>query len=164
MEARALVAAFQQELAGKLQAAMAEGGPVRAIDVCKVEAPAIAARLSTESGWQVKRIGTRVRNPMTGLPDAWEQAQLQEFSRAVEQGAPVVSLSSYAEVAEPFGTMQRYLQAIAVGPQCVVCHGDTANQPPELRKALQVSYPHDAATGYGTGELRGAFSLKRRAP
>jgi hypothetical protein len=31
---------------------------------------AIASRLSRESGWQVKRVGTRVRNPLTGSPSS----------------------------------------------------------------------------------------------
>ena len=69
---------FGGELTGKLQAAMSAGGPVAAVDVCKVEAPAIASRLSRETGWQVHRVGTRVRNPHTGQPDAWEQFALQE--------------------------------------------------------------------------------------
>lgn len=33
-----------------------------------------------------------------------------------------------------------------------------------LRAALKADYPHDTATGYKIGELRGAFSLKRAAP
>ncbi len=33
-----------------------------------------------------------------------------------------------------------------------------------LHAALKADYPHDTATGYKIGELRGAFSLKRAAP
>lgn len=163
-EARALVATFQQELVAKLTAAMASGGPVRAIEVCKTEAPSIAARLSRESGWQVKRVGTRVRNPMSGMPDAWEQEQLADFARRLEAGEAPATLARFAETNEPSGRMQRYVQAIPVAAQCLACHGDPASQSPELRQALQSAYPHDAATGYRQGELRGAFSLKRAAP
>lgn len=163
-EARAIVARFQHELGGRLAAAMSAGGPVRAIEVCRTDAPTIAAALSRETGWQVKRVGTRVRSPMTGLPDAWEQERLADFTAQLAAGTPAGSLSRYAEVAEPAGRMQRYVQAIPVASQCLVCHGGRELQSPELRRALGTAYPHDAATGYREGELRGAFSLKRRAP
>lgn len=162
-EARAVVAAFQQELATKLSAAMAAGGPVGAIAVCKTEAPAIAARLSRESGWQVKRVGTRVRNPETGVPDAWEQEELKDFARRLAAGAAPATVSVFAETMEASGRSQRYMQAIAVAAPCLACHGDPAAQSPELRAALQSAYPQDAATGYREGELRGAFSLQRPA-
>ena len=164
LEARALVDRFQQELASRLSAAMAEGGPQRAVDVCRLEAPAIASRLSRESGWQVRRVGTRVRNPMTGLPDAWEQQQLAGFARRLAAGEAPAALATYAEVEEPAGRVQRYLRAIPLAPQCLVCHGDRSAQPPELQAMLARDYPHDAALGYRAGELRGAFSLRRLAP
>lgn len=163
LEAQALVDRFQQELAGKLTAAMAEGGPLRAIDVCKAEAPAIASRLSRESGWQVKRVGTRVRNPVTGLPDAWEQQQLADFARRLAAGEPP-PVATFAEVEEPAGRMQRYMRAIPLAPQCVVCHGVQGTQSAELQAVLAREYPHDQAIGYQPGELRGAFSLRRPAP
>ncbi|MCU0976643.1 MAG: DUF3365 domain-containing protein [Steroidobacteraceae bacterium] len=164
IEAQGLVDRFHQELAGKLTAAVAEGGPLLAIDVCKVEAPAIASRLSRESGWQVKRVGTRVRNPVTGLPDAWEQQQLADFARRLGAGEPPPSVATYAEVEEPAGRVQRYMRAIPVAPQCLVCHGERGVQSEELQALLAREYPHDRALGYQPGELRGAFSLRRPAP
>lgn len=163
-EAQALVDRFHQELSGKLTTALAEGGPLRAIDVCKIEAPAIASRLSRESGWQVKRIGTRVRNPFAGLPDAWEQQQLADFAGRLAAGEPPPAVAVYAEVDEAAGRMQRYMRAIPVAPQCLVCHGERDAQPGELQAALAREYPQDRALGYQPGELRGAFSLRRPAP
>lgn len=163
-EAAALATRFHQELQGKLQAALASGGPVAAIAVCKDEAPAIASRLSRESGWQVRRIGTRVRNPMTGMPDAWEQEQLHELERELAAGAEPATLARYTEVEEPQGLARRYLRPIIVAPPCLACHGEPAQQSAELRAALAHEYPHDAATGYAPGALRGAFSLRRLVP
>ncbi len=164
LEARGLAERFQQELAAKLSAALAEGGPQRAVDVCRIEAPAIASRLSRESGWQVRRVGTRVRNPATGLPDAWEQQQLTGFARRLAAGEPPAAIANFAEVDEPLGRMQRYMRAIPVAAPCLVCHGERSLQPPDLQAALAREYPHDAATGYRAGELRGAFSLRRPVP
>jgi hypothetical protein len=160
-EAAAIATRLQTELTAKLQAAMAGGGPVAAIEVCQVEAPAIASRLSRETGWQVRRVGTRVRNPYTGSPDAWEQLALQELERRLRAGDRPETLVIAATVKEPRGDTTRYLRAIVTAPQCLVCHGSPAQQPAELRAALRKAYPHDAATGYAAGELRGAFSLRR---
>ncbi|WP_026353152.1 Tll0287-like domain-containing protein [Solimonas variicoloris] len=162
--AQAIATRFQQTLGARLQAAMADGGPVNAVRVCRDEAPAIAARLSRESGWQVRRIGTRVRNPLTGVADAWEQTQLADFDRRLAAHAAPDALTTYAELDEPAGRYQRYMKAIVVAPLCLTCHGEVDTQPPALRAALQADYPYDAAVGYRLGELRGAFSLKRRAP
>jgi Protein of unknown function (DUF3365) len=158
-EAAAIADRFQAELQGRLQQAMAAGGPVEAVRVCQVEAPAIAARLSRETGWQVRRIGTRVRNPLTGLPDAWERDQLVQLAARLAPGGELPSTGSQSVTEQ--GMEQRYLRAIAVGPLCLTCHGETASQPQALREALQRAYPQDAATGYRLGELRGAFAVRR---
>lgn len=163
-EAHAITSRFQRDLGRKLKAALAEGGPVNAVSVCKDEAPAIAARLSRETGWQVRRVGTRVRNPQSGLPDAWEQAQLADFQRRLSAGEKPDTLSRFSTVVEPAGKHQRLITAITVAPMCLACHGDASAQPEDLRAALQADYPHDAATDYQAGELRGAFSLRRAAP
>jgi hypothetical protein len=164
VEAEALANRFQSELQGRMQAAMASGGPVEAIAVCKNEAPGIASRLSRESGWQVKRVGTRVRNPLTGSPDAWEQQQLAEMQRRLGSGESLQEVTVFVTVEEPHGRALRYLKPILMGPICTTCHGAKEVQPEALMAALQREYPHDAATGYVLGELRGAFSLRRMEP
>lgn len=163
-EPAALAARFQQELGAKLQAAMQSGGPVNAIAVCRDEAPAIASRLSRQSGWQVKRVGTRVRNPLTGMPDAWEQRELTRFQQRLQDGEAAGQLEELAIVDGPQGPAARYMKAIVVAPPCLSCHGVRETQPPALRAALERDYPHDTATDYRLGELRGAFSLQRLLP
>ncbi len=160
-QAQALAARFQTLLQERLLAAMRAGNPADAIKVCRDEAPAIASLLSRESGWQVRRVGTRVRNPLTGKPDAWERAQLAMFVRRLESGESPESLSVWAVVDEPAGKSMRYMKPIMAGPLCLTCHGDVAAQTAELQAVLKREYPHDAATGYAAGELRGAFSLHR---
>lgn len=160
-EPAALAAQFQQELGGKLQAAMQAGGPVNAIAVCRDEAPAIASRLSRQSGWQLRRVGTRVRNPLTGLPDAWEQQQLAQFQQRLQSGEAAGQIDKLETVDRPGGQVVRYMKAIVVAPPCLGCHGAPAAQSEALRAALARDYPHDTATGYAAGELRGAFSLQR---
>jgi hypothetical protein len=161
--ASAIANRFQSELQSALMAAMAQGGPVQAVTVCRDEAPAIASRLSRETGWQVRRVGTRVRNPFSGLPDAWEQVQLAEIQRRISAGEAATAISIVERVAEPDGASDRYLKPIVVGPLCLACHGAVASQSAELRSVLQREYPNDAAVEYALGDLRGAFSLRRKA-
>jgi hypothetical protein len=161
-QAAGIASRFGAELMARLQAAMADGGPVAAVEVCSDEAPQIASRLSRQTGWQVRRVGTRVRNPYTGQPDAWEQFALQELDRRVKAGEKPEQLVITTTVQEPEGAAYRYMRAIVTGPLCITCHGSIEQQSPELRAALAAAYPHDAATGYSPGELRGAFSLRRQ--
>jgi hypothetical protein len=163
-QAQALAARFQSLLQARLLSAMETGGPVAAVSICRDEAPAIASQLSRESGWQVRRVGTRVRNPLTGIPDAWEQVQLATFARRIESGEAAENLPVWAVVDEPAGRAMRYMKPIVTGPLCLTCHGEVASQPAALREALMREYPHDAATGYAANELRGAFSLRRKVP
>jgi hypothetical protein len=62
------------ELKAELGAAIQKGGPVAAIDVCHTRAPAIAERLSAESGARVGRTALRVRNA-SNAPDDVQRAQ-----------------------------------------------------------------------------------------
>ncbi|MES0873650.1 Tll0287-like domain-containing protein [Sinimarinibacterium thermocellulolyticum] len=160
---QAITIRYQQELGGQLKAAMQAGGPAAAISICKDLAPAIATRLSQETGWQVRRIGTRARNTALGVPDAWEQERLAEFALRLAQGEAVETLSLRVTVEAPQGRFERYLRAIPTQASCLACHGDPAGQPETLRAALASHYPDDTATGYRLGELRGAFSLSRIA-
>lgn len=160
-EAAGIADQLGSQLMARLQAAMVEGGPVAAVEICQNEAPAIASRLSRETGWQVHRIGTRVRNPHTGQPDAWEQFALQELQRRVSAGEKAEQLVIATTVSEPQGDAFRYVRAIVTGPLCLTCHGTEAQRSAQLREALARAYPYDAATGYSLGELRGAFSLRR---
>lgn len=160
-DAADVAARFQSELRDKLMAAMAAGGPAHAVTVCRDEAPMIAERLSAQSGWSVKRVGTRVRNPVTGTPDEWERTQLARFSEALQRGDSPATLHALETVTLDGMRIQRYAQPILTGAPCLACHGDPASQPDVLRQALQTHYPQDAATGYRENELRGAFSLRR---
>lgn len=159
----AIAGRFHDELKATLMAALQRGGPAEGVTVCRDAAPAIAARLSAETGWQVRRIGTRTRNPATGTPDAWEAGQLASLpAKADPTAAGPAEIRATIDGAQ--GPEQRYLRAIHVAPPCLTCHGDPAAQPDALKAALAAHYPQDTATGYALGDLRGAFALKRPAP
>lgn len=159
--AAAATMGFMQQLGGALQKEMKEGGPGQAIDVCRDLAPGIAGELSRENGWRVTRVGTRVRNPLLGTPDAWEQQVLKDFKVRAAEGEALADMSFSAVVEEPDGRYFRYMKAIPVQTACLNCHGPAQKIAQGVQKRLAVHYPMDRALDYQEGELRGAVSIKQ---
>jgi len=160
-QARKIALGMQQTLAGKLLAEINKNGAESAISVCKTMAPEASAEMSRDTGWRVTRVSLRVRNPVLGMPDAWEQAALLDFDARAAQGADPASLERSELVNEPQGRYFRYMKALPVLPLCVNCHGGADAIRTEVKARLAKEYPHDKATGYAAGQLRGAISLKR---
>ncbi len=159
--AQEVAIAFLKELGAAMTQEMTKGGPTEAIRVCAELAPEIAGRLSREHGWRVTRVGTRVRNPLLGMPDAWEQQVLAEFAERAGKGESFAGMTRSEAVMEPDGQYYRFMKPIAVQPQCLLCHGPNDQISEEIRHVLKNQYPFDGATGYKAGELRGAVSIKQ---
>jgi hypothetical protein len=159
-ESRKIVKEFASQLGGELQREMKENGPVAAIKVCRNVAPAIASEASRKNGWNVGRKSLKTRNAALGMPDAWEQKVLADFEKRMEKENP--ANMEFAEVVtEPQGKFFRYMKAIPVQDVCLKCHGTDDTIAPNVKDALKAEYPHDKATGYTLGQIRGGFSIKR---
>jgi hypothetical protein len=150
-----------QELGAQLREELAKGGPEGAVVVCQKTAPDIAARISRETGWRVSRVSLKPRNPLLGSPDPWEQKTLAEFDRRAAAGEKSEALEFGEIVDEPAGRFFRYLKAIPVQPLCLTCHGTPETMDPGVRKRLWLEYPHDRATGYSAGQIRGGVTIKQ---
>lgn len=160
-ESRAVVAPFMQQLMAENKKAVMEGGPDSAIKVCKEIAPRLAGYISRQQGWKLTRVSLKVRNPLLGTPDAWEQKKLMEFEKRAAKGEKTDMMETAEIVNEPNGKYFRYMKAIALQPGCVACHGKPADIPENVKARLAEEYPHDQATGYEAGHIRGAVSIKR---
>ena len=77
-EAREVASQFGSDLRSHLQKEMKYGGPAGSITVCSVAAPAISSKLSRQTGWAVKRVSLKERNPLA-IPDLWEENILKKF-------------------------------------------------------------------------------------
>lgn len=159
--AREATAAFLKQLGGTLKSELEKGDPVSGIRVCAEVAPGIANRISLRNGWRVTRVGTRVRNPVLGMPDAWEQETLKQFERREKQGEKFADMTFSQVVSEPNGRYYRFAKPIGVQPICLTCHGSREEIAAPVAAVLGDLYPHDKATGYRVGELRGAVSIKQ---
>lgn len=159
-ESRKVIKEFASQLGGEMQKEMKENGPVATIKVCRNVAPAIASEVSRKNGWNVGRKSLKTRNAALGMPDAWEQKVLADFEKRMEKENP--ANMEFAEiVTEPQGKFFRYMKAIPVQDVCLKCHGTDDTIAPNVKEALKSEYPHDKATGYTLGQIRGGFSIKR---
>jgi L-lactate utilization protein LutC len=158
-QAHEIIQQFATTLKGELQQAMKSGGPTNAVGVCKERAPAIAASLAEQTGWEVGRTSLKMRNAALNTPDIWEQRVLKQFEDRKAAGQPVAGMT-YAEVVETDdGTAYRYMQAIPTEQVCLACHG--GNIEPGLAESIDQAYPDDQARGYAVGDIRGAFTLSK---
>jgi len=156
-ESREAIKAFSTELKSNLQAAMQSGGPLKAIDVCKSVAPAIAAEQSAAKGIEISRTSLKLRNP-DNAPDAWERKVLESFEARKAAGEDVKKIDHHEELEMGGKKVFRYMKAIpTMDKPCTICHG--TNISAEVKAALDQAYPSDQARGYQAGDIRGAFSI-----
>jgi hypothetical protein len=137
--------ALQGQLKTALTGAIAQGGPVAAIDVCATMAPSIAKSLSVD-GVSVGRTALRLRNPASVTPgwlgqtlEGWAKAppaERQPTHRTLDDGRFV------------------YAAPISTQPVCLTCHGAAIAD--DVKAAIAARYPKDEATGFAEGDLRGA--------
>jgi hypothetical protein len=166
-EKAAVASAAQQfgaALKAELLAAMEQGGVTGAVAVCRDRAPAIAREVSVATGWTVRRVSLKPRNPAS-QPDAWETAMLKTLETQLAGDTPRTLTESAmrfpADVCEGQAADTnevRYLKYIYIEPVCLACHGTAID--PSVQSAISGSYPGDQATGYAVGQLRGAISVR----
>ena len=162
-QARSVATSVPPKLLAVLQEEIARGGPEGAIAVCREQAPALARAASEQSGWTVRRVSLRNRNPKA-VPDAWERAALEDFDRRAAAKESPATLER-AEVTLVNGQpVQRYVRALPTLALCTQCHGTAAQLSPAVTARLQALYPADRATGYAVGDIRGAMTLSRPVP
>lgn len=145
---------LQSALLSELQAAMKEGGPPNAIQVCNTRAPGIAEEISRTSKLDIGRTSLKVRNP-DNAADAWEKKVLESFEARKAKGEDPATLEHHEVVGNKF----RYMKAIVIPADmpCLKCHGEQLDQ--AVQTKLKALYPNDKATGYKTGDLRGAITI-----
>jgi hypothetical protein len=149
---------FMQTLKQELQAGMQDGGPVNAISVCNLSAPAIANTYSVRNGWDVGRTSLKLRNP-ANAPDAWERSVLESFEERKAAGENPAKIEHYEVVSQDGVRELRYMKAIPTAELCLVCHGENIDTVTQAR--LDTLYPEDQARGYKAGDIRGAFSISQ---
>jgi hypothetical protein len=159
-EARKVAGEVPPRLLATLTAAIDKGGPEGAIAVCRDEAPKMAKAASEQTGWSIRRVSLRNRNPKA-VPDAWERAALEDFDRRAASGESPATLEKAEVVSEGGRKVQRYLRALPTQQLCLNCHGTPDHLSPAVNAQLRLLYPDDKAIGYRVGDIRGAMTISR---
>lgn len=159
-EARGVAAAMPPKLLAVLEAEIGKGGPESAIGVCRDKAPAMAKAASEQSGWAIRRVSLKNRNPKA-VPDAWEEAVLKDFDRRAAAGEKPATLEKAEVVPDGERKIYRYMKALPTQDLCLQCHGTPDRLSPAVQAKLKEFYPNDKGVGYGLAEIRGAITLKK---
>ena len=134
---------FKLQLKQALQQGLAQG-PAAAIDVCRVEAPAIAKQVAPE-GVQMGRSSHRLRNP-DNAPADWLAPVIDAYLEASKPAPRQLDLADGRKA---------WVEPIMTGGMCLACHGNNLSE--AVQQALSQHYPNDQATGFSAGDLRGVF-------
>lgn len=138
-------------LKGRLSSVMQAEGLTAAARVCASEAQQLTQGVAKDEGVVVARSSLNLRNPNNAGPDwvtTWLRAQNRRTAESVEPAAGIVTTAD--------GSVARFIAPIGLEPLCLNCHGPKERIPSEIRGVLEEHYPHDEATGYAIGDLRGA--------
>lgn len=138
--------ALFNELSTRLLAAMSNGGPAKAIEVCSKLAPQLAKEVGEQHQVSIGRTAIRLRNE-NNRPPAWAEPLLKELPTK-----PVVQDLENGRTGVLF--------PILLKVQCLTCHGPDDKIAAEIRTELARLYPNDKATGFQEGDLRGWFWLE----
>jgi len=159
-EARQVASQVPPKLLATLTAAIDKDGAAGAIAVCRDEAPKLAKAASEQSGWNIRRVSLRPRNPKA-VPDAWERAALEDLDRRAAAGEGPAKLEKAEVIVEDGKQVQRYMRALPTQQLCLSCHGAASSLSPAVSAQLNALYPADQAVGYRVGDIRGAMTIKR---
>ncbi len=136
------------KLGPQLQAAMKSGGPVKALDVCAQVAQPLTASANLDRAIKVGRSSHRLRNPANSASEWVAKWLAANTPGKAADARPVVY---------DLGDRIGIVKAIPTQAVCLKCHGEAAGLPEQVRSALADRYPHDQATGFREGDIRGVI-------
>jgi len=159
-ESRGIAMKMPPKLLEMLQAEIKKSGLAEAIGVCREKAPQMANKLSEQTGWAIRRVSLKNRNPKA-VPDAWEKAVLEDFERKVAAGEKPAALEKGEITIEGDKKYYRYMKALPTQDLCLNCHGTPDRFDASVQAKLKELYPDDKAVGYQTEQIRGAITIKK---
>ncbi len=156
-EAEAISVELSDKLKSMLAEELASGSFAGAVKVCSETALTSTEEFSRSRGRYVRRVTLQTRNPKNA-PDDFERDVLRTFARVNRSGGV---LRDYFQIVDTGGGQElRFLRPVQTGGVCLSCHGPREKIPAEVKQILRERYPHDQATGYSGGEVRGAISVR----
>ena len=144
VEGKKALLPLKKNLMKTLKSAMKEGGPIKAIGACNIEAPKIAKNASNKS-YVIGRSSMKYRSE-ANKPKGWMVPTLTVYKKSKSKKGQVIRLKSGKHA---------YVEPIYTKAVCLNCHG--AKVKPNVSSKISGLYPHDKAMGYNIDEFRGIF-------
>ena len=148
-------------MVNEVRSALGGGEPEDAVDICHLKA------LPTTPGAIINGMPRILAVKFTSLklrasedmPDASDKLALDYIDHALNNGnaAPTVVVQRVDTPDSP--PEWRVYKPIGITSNCLVCHGDPAEQSPRLRGKLKAMYPDDQATGFKAHDWRGVIRV-----
>ena len=159
-DARQVASSVPPRLLQVLTEEIAQGGPASAVLACSDKAPKMARAASEQSGWNIRRVSLKNRNPKA-VPDAWERATLEDFDRRAAAGENPANLEAFTVVDNGTNKGARFMKALPVQQVCLSCHGPADKLDPDVVAQLRALYPDDKGVGYSLKQIRGAMTIRK---
>lgn len=143
-------------LSSNLQTAIQQGGVSNALPFCSLVASPLMAGLATKHSVTLRRVTHKARNP-AAIANADEVAILKQFEAALPASTnpPPSIVTNFVA-----GTATFFAPIMLSRELCLQCHGKPGKDiAPENLAVIQRLYPHDEATGFKLGDLRGAWRV-----
>ncbi|HRN58124.1 MAG TPA: DUF3365 domain-containing protein [Agriterribacter sp.] len=139
-------------LRNALTTAMRDKGTAGAVAFCNEKAYPITSTYASPN-IIIQRVAEKYRNPQNA-PDSTDALQWRKFAATMANGGP----PEPALVEEK--NITYYYKPILLQPMCSACHGEKNKDilPPVLA-TIDSLYPHDRATGFAPGDLRGMWKI-----
>lgn len=113
-----------------------------------------AKQISEATGWQVRQVAQKYRNPDHAPTDIHEWQALDQFQKHSELTGFWQPETRTDAAGHPQAGIH-YYRRIDVEPSCLACHGAKAQRP----RFVQERYPQDLAYNFQLGDLRGMYSV-----
>ena len=154
-EAKTAIFKLKTTLGKKLKKNMKKGGPEQAAIFCSNQAIDLthSVNISFANDTHIRRISLKERNSANS-PKSDEREVLLKIQKDYDSGKTVETLI----VKKIYDDTYKVYKAIFIDKEvCLKCHGDITKRDKKAYKIIQKDYPHDKATNYKMGDLRGAF-------
>ncbi len=151
---KVILKATKSELGRNLLEAIKKRKTVGAVDFCSTKAIPITEQKMKELKSSIKRATDKPRNPKN-LASSDELKYIQLFKKKLIKGESLIPVLVKKE------NVYHFYSPIVTNQMCMQCHGREGSEvKPEVLSKIKKLYPDDQATGYGTNEVRGVFSIR----
>lgn len=141
------------ELGKNLMTKMKEGGPIKALEFCNVQAMPLTQKMAYKFEANIMRVSDKNRNPLNKASDR-ETEYIKKFTSLISEGKQA------DPILETDGDQIKFYYPILTNSMCLKCHGEVGNEIAQAtyNKIIEL-YPEDKAIGYQENEVRGIWRI-----